>query len=791
MSQGAVRNWGRILKFAKYSTWNYENIPDNDQARKNFFIDRVHYVGIQPLDENDPAKGVYTDPGHYDHHKQRQNNARSGLAGASLFPQFGRGIFQADGTEIDIKGEKDEFFKHGKYYMELSYAKIWSESSLMNIPQEKVSLATSYATAWDVGKATNKNHELEIDFVSKLKVGSKFRFSGDPNEKIFEISNLKQQKRYNHTVFPGGNGDYTVLKMATHNGTQKELKASQLRGRATVDEFKCTVKAFGTGAHTGSQQYFNRFQSFFLGSSASSSFFTVNGKRTIEDEEALFGLATNRRLTWIIEFKDVTVTQSGQAGPPNYNPLNKTSGRSTTGTVGSVNLMDEINDQFIEFVESSLDDENQLISNDPAIFETQPKTDDGLDIYYEASDFIDIGAHGDTHELPWFNCYSFGNGVESNRIKDDFNQVFVDKNAIVSTTLQGEYEENQRKYGLIYSGIYNSKSGVNDTNQFIAAEKITKDINPDYGSIQKLYARNSDLLTLCEDKVLRIQANKDALFNADGNVNVVATANVLGQTIPFAGDYGISKNPESFAAEAYRVYFTDKQRGTVLRLSMDGLTPISDYGMRDWFKDNLKSTTEIAGSYDINKKEYNVTLKPGEDGENYTVSYSEDVKGWSSFKSFIPEKGLSVSGNYYTLASPSANSKVWWHHQGLPETTENGVSAKTANNFYGTQYYSDVTTVFNEEPSMVKVFKALSYEGTQSKIHQNTGDTENYYNLVEDEGWHAEAIVTDKQTGSINEFLEKEGKWFNFIKGDTTTLTNLDTSEFTVQGLGKITAEDI
>jgi len=342
---------------------------------------------------------------------------------------------------------------------------------------------------------------------------------------------------------------------------------------------------------------------------------------------------------------------------------------------------------------------------------------------------------------------------------------------------------------LIYSGIYNSKSGINDTNQFIAAEKITKDINPDYGSIQKLYARNSDLLTLCEDKVLRIQANKDALFNADGNVNVVATTNVLGQTIPFAGDYGISKNPESFAAEAYRVYFTDKQRGTVLRLSMDGLTPISDYGMRDWFKDNLRSATEIAGSYDINKKEYNVTLK--QDGGNYTVSYNEDVKGWSSFKSFIPEKGLSVSGNYYTFASPSGNSKVWWHHQGLPETTENGVSAKTANNFYGTQYYSDVTTVFNEEPSMVKVFKALSYEGTQSKIHQNTGDTENYYNLVEDEGWHAEAITTDKQTGSINEFLEKEGKWFNFIKGDTTTLTNLDTSEFTVQGLGKITAEDI
>ena len=152
---------------------------------------------------------------------------------------------------------------------------------------------------------------------------------------------------------------------------------------------------------------------------------------------------------------------------------------------------------------------------------------------------------------------------------------------------------------------------------------------------------------------------------------------------------------------------------------------------------------------------------------------------------------MSVSGNYYTFASQSGNAKVWWHHQGLPLTTEDSVEAKTANNFYGTQYYSDITTVFNEEPSMIKTFKTLNYEGTQSKIHQNTDDTGNYYNLVEDEGWYAETITTDKQTGSINEFIEKEGKWFNFIKGDTTTLANLDTSEFTVQGLGKITAEDI
>ena len=64
---------------------------------------------------------------------------------------------------------------------------------------------------------------------------------------------------------------------------------------------------------------------------------------------------------------------------------------------------------------------------------------------------------------------------------------------------------------MVYSGLYNSTSSINNLNQFIAAEKITKEVNPTYGTIQKLHSRDSDLITLCEDKVLKILANKDAL----------------------------------------------------------------------------------------------------------------------------------------------------------------------------------------------------------------------------------------------------------------------------------------
>ena len=210
--------------------------------------------------------------------------------------------------------------------------------------------------------------------------------------------------------------------------------------------------------------------------------------------------------------------------------------------------------------------------------------------------------------LSWYNCFSFGNGLESNRVLDDFNKMFITNGVKASSTIQETYEEENRKHGLIFSGLYNSNSGVNDLNQFIQAEKITKDLNPTYGSIQKLFSRDTDLVVFCEDKVLKVLANKDAVFNADGNPQLTANQNVLGQTVPFVGEYGISKNPESFCSESYRAYFADKQRGAVLRLSKDGLTPISRSGMQDWFRDNLFLYTSLIGTYDNYKEDYNLTL---------------------------------------------------------------------------------------------------------------------------------------------------------------------------------------
>ena len=438
----------------------------------------------------------------------------------------------------------------------------------------------------------------------------------------------------------------------------------------------------------------------------------------------------------------------------------------------SGNYISEI--QLLQNVVTS--DVEVLTSNNPAVWETEPKESAELDIYYETGISRPINQHGSTHVLDFKNCYSFGNGVESDRINDDYNAPRMGKGVKVSAVLDEPYKEERRKSGLIFSGIFNSTSGINKLNQFIQGEPITKDLNPHYGSIQKLHARNTDLIVFCEDKVLKVLANKDALFEASGNPQLTATNRVLGQAIPFVGEYGISLNPESFSSYAYRVYFVDKARGAVLRLSRDGLTPISDLGMKDFFKDTLPKSNLILGSYDDSKGLYNLTL----DGQ--TVSFDEKVNGFPSFKSFVPEAALSLNNVYYSVN----NGDLWSH----TNEKRNRFYDTSAGQDDATKYYeSSVNVLVNDEADSIKGFKTVNYSGSKSRKYTKNYDAGNNYNSPTEtfaKGWYCKSITTDEQSGSVQEFKEKEGRWYNYIKGEETTLENLDSHEFTVQGIGNL-----
>jgi len=356
-----------------------------------------------------------------------------------------------------------------------------------------------------------------------------------------------------------------------------------------------------------------------------------------------------------------------------------------------------------------------------------------------------------TIEIAYYNTFILSGGespgewhVEESRIKGGFNETSVDF-GVRAFLVNEKYKARRRPNAMIYSGVYNSKTNVNATNQFNISEDITKAVDTAHGSIQKLYAEDTNLIIFQENKVNKALIDKDAVFTAEGQPLTASSRLVIGQIVPFSGKFGISKNPESFAVYGGRKYFTDKKRGVVLRLSQDGLTPISDSGMRRFFADNLKKAQNLYGMYDEQKNKYILSMhgkglydteitfcsgaQPGLESQvitdHYTVAYDETSKGWVSFYSYRPGFGFSLSNEFYTwpifeayetnnstdnaFGRPDAhNWRFWKHHSDLSPRC----------NFYSAPRNdpSHVSFVFNDQPETIKNFSTIDYSGTDGWI---------------------------------------------------------------------------
>ena len=385
--------------------------------------------------------------------------------------------------------------------------------------------------------------------------------------------------------------------------------------------------------------------------------------------------------------------------------------------------------------------------------------------------------------------------IEESRIKGDFNGVSCGTG--VKAFLDDPRPLQQKRINtLIYSGVYNSRTGVNDTNVFSTGTDITRSCDPINGSIQRTYAEDTNLIVFQENKVSRALIDKDTIYTTEGGTQTQSGAKVIGQIVPYKGEYGISKNPESFAVYGFRKYFADKSRNAIMRLSNDGLTEISMYGMQDYFRDELaeindqptthsisvskgslgnagdfvvvvsgadvnkitlgmqiegqpgyitavekisnteirlfysqaftdalaatinvqyKTKGKIIGGWDIHSKNYVVSLQKNSNqvsttSDYNTVSFEEQINGWVSFFNYKPNLMFSVQNKFLTFQ----NAQLYKQYSTISDTR---------GNFYGVNYASSITTVFNEKPSLVKNFKTVGYEGSS--------------------GWEVESFISD------------------------------------------------
>ena len=391
-------------------------------------------------------------------------------------------------------------------------------------------------------------------------------------------------------------------------------------------------------------------------------------------------------------------------------------------------------------------------------------------------------------------------------------------------------EVRYRNNALIYSGIFNSRTKINETNVFNSAEDITKAIDPHNGSVQLIDVLDNNLTIYQENKVSQALVDKDAIYSAEGSPLNTTSNVVIGQVTPYVGDYGISTNPESFAKFGFRRYFVDRFRNSVMRLSRDGLTPISNYGMNDYFRDELSRISDlntsylsdeysisdqdppfpyvagpqeevgpyvelaiagdengfeietgsqvqyfangewydsditvtgtqensagtaidyvyltgasfgvtvggtdyeatkvrflinkansIQGGYDTYKDNYIISLqersgsKTDDLTSDYysTIAFDDNIKGWTTFYTYRPSFIFSLKNNLYT----TFENDLYRHY-----------TNDSYNNFYGVYSDSSVEFVLNDNPSIMKNFKTVNYEGS--------------------DGWQLDSMVTDNE----------------------------------------------
>tara|TARA_R110000803_G_scaffold58775_3_gene117015 strand:+ start:1460 stop:6154 length:4695 start_codon:yes stop_codon:yes gene_type:complete len=218
-------------------------------------------------------------------------------------------------------------------------------------------------------------------------------------------------------------------------------------------------------------------------------------------------------------------------------------------------------------------------------------------------------------DTSFFNCFSFGNGVESYKIRDSIVGAPLLLGNRVTTTSAEDYRQANRFADITYSGIYNDESNVNKLNEFNLGLLNFKKTEESFGPIQKLFARSTDVLTLQEDKISYVLAGKNLLSDSAVGGAITSVPEVLGTQIARLEEFGISFNPESFAVYGYDKYFSDQKRGVLLQLkgsaySNEQLTVVSEAGMRSWFRDKFIASpnTQKLGGYDPYMDEYVFSL---------------------------------------------------------------------------------------------------------------------------------------------------------------------------------------
>ena len=292
--------------------------------------------------------------------------------------------------------------------------------------------------------------------------------------------------------------------------------------------------------------------------------------------------------------------------------------------------------------------------------------------------------------------------IDSNAVSDFYLSVYQ---SIGRLNIEDQYaREVVSSNQITWSGTIIEDSFINRLNSFEGVD--IEDLPEEFGPLSKLQRAENVLLAIAENKSASLYIQEQQIISADGTQNLATTNKVIGTVRPFKNAYG-TVNPESVEEYVGNVYWWDLLNGAIVRYTNEGLVALSDIKYADFFADlskdilskNLNQYPLTTSVFDPYYSEFIITFGEYDENEPTTVIYSEWESRWTSHSSINCDLMEFVGMRSVAFK----DGQLWTQH-----------TNQKRNNFFGVQYFSQVKPIINDNPSNVKVFRAISVESNEA-----------------------------------------------------------------------------
>jgi hypothetical protein len=265
---------------------------------------------------------------------------------------------------------------------------------------------------------------------------------------------------------------------------------------------------------------------------------------------------------------------------------------------------------------------------------------------------------------------------------------------IVDNDIKEEYFPAMLRFSQSY--IYGTN--INNLSRFYPNNFEEADAS--FGDILRLKTRENFIRLFQRYKTGMIPIYRQIIIDNAQSSQVALSERLLNKPNYYSGEYGIDKYGSSLVSTDYGDYFIDTNNKAIVRVSLDGITNISDTNnLSFWANQNIKETSYGYGCFNYENRNVIILvghLEPNEEDSydivNKIVAYSESDKKFESFYGFTDAESIQF-----------INGFIFTGYQGKYYIHDNPVR----NNFYGEQQSSSVTTVFNGSLQLKKTYTAI------------------------------------------------------------------------------------